>query len=502
MRTPSRQLLPLFGLMVGLGASAPAHAFSEDVCVIDGVVSDCMTTVCKGGSDASTSCQANAVWQGGMATASTDPKRSMVHVDATYFLAVALGYRADVAYWVATYDEVVDQGGYMPMNASGKWVPDGTNPSKTCDILRAATVNGFYRTGFGWGGSAYHFVTMYSPASDGSDLNAVYSGLYPYTNKKTCTGNWSTCTYDPTEHVFEGMIAGLRRWAFGGTLGCINSFTVQNTSDSNSWFTGSQCLQTTVTQPMPLFTGITAEPPIVFQSGPLPLEVKVTGNGPTDWSVLYTYDKLQGILDGTLAQQDGSKATGRLWLDGKAAGAHAAVPAELAKLGFYLHVLQDVPSHSYCGDEQSGGANPGSYISGNASGMRYTYNLDRCTQNLHASIHLEEIGQGTTAGLPLRDYTALAVTYRELAAFKQQFATAHPEWFVTLPKTYTEAQLVGTAATTVVNGTSTGRYVPGLVARPLMTKGASARVTDMMNAMTQEGLTPLPGLGSNAQCPL
>lgn len=47
------------------------------------------------------------------------PGRSMVHADSTYFIAQALGYRADVAYWITAYNEVTDYTQYKPLDQCG-----------------------------------------------------------------------------------------------------------------------------------------------------------------------------------------------------------------------------------------------------------------------------------------------------------------------------------------------------------------------------------------------
>jgi hypothetical protein len=49
----------------------------------------------------------------------------MLHADATYFLAQALGFRSDVAYWIAAYNEVADLNRYAPIDQSKR-------PPKMC----------------------------------------------------------------------------------------------------------------------------------------------------------------------------------------------------------------------------------------------------------------------------------------------------------------------------------------------------------------------------------
>src|SRR5215217_5471567 len=51
--------------------------------------------------------------------ATIKPGRSMVHAESTFFIAQALGYRSDVAYWIAAYNEVTDYGQYVPIDQCG-----------------------------------------------------------------------------------------------------------------------------------------------------------------------------------------------------------------------------------------------------------------------------------------------------------------------------------------------------------------------------------------------
>jgi hypothetical protein len=94
-----------------------ADAFLEDICLPrrpgQGALSYCIRPNCPG-NDPNRACPAQTA-----DFATIKPGRSMIHADSTYFIAQALGYRADVAYWVAAYDEVTDYGQYIPIDQCG-----------------------------------------------------------------------------------------------------------------------------------------------------------------------------------------------------------------------------------------------------------------------------------------------------------------------------------------------------------------------------------------------
>src|SRR6266498_1573969 len=104
----------LFCLLV----AASAHAFLEDICLPrragQGALSWCVRPTCRPPFSPNRACPAQT-----LDFATIKPGRSMVHADSTYFIAQALGYRADVAYWIAAYDEVTDYGQYVPIDQCG-----------------------------------------------------------------------------------------------------------------------------------------------------------------------------------------------------------------------------------------------------------------------------------------------------------------------------------------------------------------------------------------------
>ncbi len=79
-------------------ASSPAHAFAEDLCYRNGRgLASCNDLACDPGED-DFRCTADAVTD---IARLAGGGRSMVHVDATFYLAQAVGLDASTAYWVA-----------------------------------------------------------------------------------------------------------------------------------------------------------------------------------------------------------------------------------------------------------------------------------------------------------------------------------------------------------------------------------------------------------------
>src|SRR3990170_6571786 len=101
-------------LVVLLTFTNDAYAFLEDLCLprnaAQGKLSWCVNPTCLNPPAPSRACPQQI-----LDFATIKPGRSMIHADSTYFIAQALGYRADVAYWIAAYNEVTDYTQYLPI---------------------------------------------------------------------------------------------------------------------------------------------------------------------------------------------------------------------------------------------------------------------------------------------------------------------------------------------------------------------------------------------------
>jgi hypothetical protein len=387
-----------FGVLTGV--PHPARAFLEDICISKdtGGLKSCLASAsqCKGPQDAvNRGCLIQAVQ-----FATIPPGRSMIHADSTYFIAQALGFRADVAYWIAAYNEVADYAVYAPIDQCGV---QATATNSGASYISAA-FNGFQRTNASTDGPLYHYVLNFSPNGKGTDTHGAggVQSLYPF-------------HYPPpgypvvVDDIYQGTLYNLRQWAMqrddGPGLLCTAGFTTPNGASN---FSGAQCLTgVAITGTVPLLENFAIGTPLNLTSGPKVLD---NSNG-----VVY-YDQLGSWL------ADPSRTTGVLWDD----PAKPAVPLQVARIGLYIHSLQDAASHAtYCGDDAPsppGGSDPGTYMTMDSTGVRLVYGT-YCATGPHLAGHVQETGTGD-APLPLRDYVALNITLDELIVFGNAVAKA------------------------------------------------------------------------------
>jgi hypothetical protein len=109
------------------------------------------------------------------------------------------------------------------------------------------------------------------------------------------------------------------------------------------------------------------------------------------------------------------------------------VPPQIAKIGHFLHVLQDSSSHAtYCGDDgptPPGGGDPGTYMYQAADGHIQLSFGNGCANSPHLAGHAQETGTGDNP-LPLRDYVALNNTVDELINFGNEVARHQKGWII------------------------------------------------------------------------
>jgi len=476
----------LRGMWVGLLAlhcaltPGTGFAFFEDICLSSaekGIV-ECIqpTKDCKINTSVNAACPAQLAESVNMLISHV-PGRSMIHADATYFIAQALGYRSDVAYWIAAYNEVTDLTMYAPIDQCGG-VATSKNSGKH---FITAKFNGFERTNIKTDGPLYHYVLSFSPNGDGTDVHgaggvqAVYPFHYPVSQLVSGYPN-------SLDDVYQGTLYNLRQWAMqaGNQPGllCAAGLTEQN---GLSHFSGPKCLTNIpIRGTVPLLSGFRFGSKIEAHSGQ-----KILDNSKREM----TYD----VLDSWL--KDRKRTTGVLWKDPES----PPVPVQLVRLGIYLHTLQDTSSHStYCGDDAPsppGGKDPGTYMVLGADKVRLVFGTS-CASIPHLAGHLQETGTGSEH-LPLRDYTALNMTLNELVIFGNTVAKAKG-WIINpelLPPDLSggknqqgksasdlEAELVGT----IVTGRAWTRgevYRSGIVTLPLQQIKAADRLRAMNAAL-------------------
>ena len=458
-----------------LFAAAPGNAFFEDICIPrkgkTGPLSWCIRPNCASPLNTpNRSCPEQAA-----DFFTVQPGRSMVHADSTYFLAQALGYRADVAYWITAYNEVTDYGLYQPLDQCGVRA-SSSNSGKN---YMAAPFNGFVRTNTGTDGPLDHYTASFSPNGQGTDVHgaggvqAVYPLHYPIPGYP-----------EHIDDTYQKTLANLRQWAMLATTDPGLLCTVGFTSSA----TTSGCFEGTITGTVPFLRAVNNVG--VKLSVALGRKVlNIDANGKVDY-----YDKLQSYLN------DPSKTTGTLWMS----PTPGPVPVQLARLGLYLHVLQDTSSHAtYCGDDAPsvpGGRDVGTYMYQDSPTSLKVLFGEGCANSPHLAGHLQETGTGANA-LPLRDYVALNNTIDELILFGNSVALANG-WIANrelLPPDLAGKNAQGMSATDlknllvgkIVGGTpayTRGEiYASGIVTTPLQQTTAMNRLNAMNAALGNYG---------------
>ena len=467
-------------LILSLAAATPLHAFLEDLCLPrqqGGTLQWCIQP-CPLNNDPNTTCPAQTA-----DFATIQQGRSMIHADSTYFIAQALGFRADVSYWIAAYDEVTDYSQYVPIDQCGVQAANSVTLANGMTQQTAvnsgqnyitAFFNGFQRTNPNTDGPLDHYVVSYSPNGQGTDVHgpAGVLGLYPLYYPRPGYPVHIDDTYQKT-------LANLRQWAMMKTaapgLLCTAGLT-----NGESCLTGAMILGR-----VPLLPAV---PATSFNIN-VPAGKKVLQY--TSTTDIDYYEDLQAYLSDT------AKTTGTLWKEPKP----TPVPPQIAKIGLYLHVLQDTSSHStYCGDDSPtppGGCDPGTYMYKGANGeIRLAFG-NGCANSPHLAGHAQETGTGDDP-LPLRDYTALNITVDELIVWGNEVAKLQKGWIINpelLPPDTVggrnaqgksaadiKAELVGTIA----SGTAYSQvevYQSGVVTLPLQQANSLDRLHAMNKAL-------------------
>jgi hypothetical protein len=406
--------------LVSLLGTSVLQAFYEDVCQPrrgqTGPLSWCLKPTCVTGTNPNDACVGQAI-----DFLTVKPGRSMVHADSTYFIAQSLGFRSDVAYWIVAYNEVTDYAQYVPIDQCGIQAANQnaialgnttvTVPNSGRDYITAA-FNGFQRTNAQTDGPLDHYVVSYSPNGTGTDVHgpAGVSALYPL--------HYPVPGYPfRIDDTFQKTLANLRQWAMLPTSEPGVLCTVGLTETSPEGVT--RCVTgVPINGTVPMIQGVARGVNINITSGQKVLNL-ITKNNATEVTL---YPELGSWLG------QAARTTGKLWKD----PVPGPVPVELARIGLYLHVLQDTSSHStYCGDDPPsapGGCDPGTYMFMSTAGVKLSFG-NSCVTGPHLAGHIQETGTGT-APLPLRDYVALNNTVNELIVFGNEVAKHHEGWIV------------------------------------------------------------------------
>jgi hypothetical protein len=488
MRSRRKSLLACT-VIVLFAFTQSAHAFLEDLCLprraSDGTLSWCLNPNCITQPNPNVACLQQAV-----DFATLPAGRSMVHADSTYFIALALGYRADVAYWIAAYNEVTDYAQYVPIDQCGVQAANvnsiqlqntvQTAPNSGRDYITAA-FNGFQRTNVATDGPLDHYVVNFSPNGQGTDVHGAggVQSLYPF--------HYPQPGYPARiDDTYQKTLANLRQWGMlrstdPGLLCTVGLLDSQGTN----CLTGGMIVGS-----VPLLMTTNPNAPVVALNVPAGKKVlDISSTGTTTY-----YEQLGAWL------ADPAKTTGKLWKSAKP----APVPVQIARFGLYLHALQDTSSHAtYCGDgapTPPGGCDPGTYMYMADNNVALSFSLS-CATGPHLAGHVQETGTGTNA-LPLRVYVALNNTVDELIAFGNTVAKNQDGWIANpelLPPDVVggksaQGQSADDLKTTlvgkIVSGTAYSRaevYQSGVVTLPLQQTSTLSRLHAMNAALAAYG---------------
>lgn len=486
----------LIALFLCIASVRRADAFLEDLCLprknSDGTLSWCVRPNCpRPNQDPNKACPEQTA-----DFVTIEPGRSMVHMDSTYFIAQALGYRADVAYWIAAYDEVTDYNQYVPIDQCGVQAANlyaidaGTTKQKVPNSGRdfiTAQFNGFQRTNLNTDGPFDHYVVNFSPNGQGTDVHGAggVQSLYPFHYPKPGYPIQIDNTYQKT-------LFNMRAWAMLKTREPGLLCTVGLTTTKEGVTT---CLEGAINSTVPFIEKAQAGVPVSVAAGRKILNYTKPSDGGAP-EIVY-YEQLESYLN------DPRKTTGKLWKS----AVPTPVPIQLARIGIYLHALQDTSSHAtYCGDDAPsppGGSDLGTYMyltNGNQVQVNFG---SSCASSPHLASHVQETGTGDQP-LPLRVYIALNNTVDELIAFGNEVARHQKGWIVNpelLPPDLTggkngqgagaadiKAALVGT----IVSGTPYSRaevYQSGIITLPLQQTETIDRLAAMNRALADYSAT-------------
>ena len=517
MTVPLPVLLLLLLLLTHSASVADAHI--EDYCMnatAPARVKNQFQRAIRSGceyQDGTVRCKLLSVLEGGSTFASTSPCRGVVHFDAVYVLAAGLGFTGDAAYSVAAFSQAIDFVQYVGYDRCGDLLPG--NSSST------PPMRGLLRTNVAAGGTNRHlgvpFVGWFSPERWGSDsplfpgpLGRDGYGLPMTTSKKTYFPSPGECRpgrYEQdfayyerlcpglrpnaSDELYEGALAGGRRWAFGETdLLCNGGFT--EPTASGSVFNGSRCLASprrgngTFTQ-RTVDVGVAVQGPIPLTGGSLHFgdqwihySCKDDPNceqAPEviDWSTMVTARDFDRYV------HDQHREHGYLG------------EPQLARLGVYLHWVADRASHWYMTDSPHSGivARQRNDDNNKTKGYELYLYLDSFTGSFvnHGYQHMMEqaMMKANNYHLAPGSYAAMRAFYRELKDFKDRFRSTKPEWFDDAKVEQPFEVMVGTYEK------------PGAVFRMAGPRKAEERVAAMVHILAELDLPPMRGF-EHADC--
>lgn len=395
MMYATNRVLAGFLLLLGLQlwVPSPAQAFGPDVCFLnDGSITNCtpLPPECPPGNESQYCIETVARMSDAVSeqTGTVGAKRSMLHMDFTFFAAQFVGFSRDEAYFIGAYDDATDLGRYVPRDIAGRLLVSSTD----CDAAEALQprcvwvtkpMMGINKVNIVTGGIFYHFHAPHNGHTP-SPVEVI-NGIEPNTD-------------DP---YHEPFLSHLRRWANPASsthLWCAHGLTTATADEVPNYAYGDRCYGDD--------TPFTSE--------------RITGE------LMLWKDKFQrpkytpySVLTGPQVVQMGDADGG---IDSTQFDEYVGYWADMARIGIYLHAYQDRLSHYRCVDD--------SYLNGpyDVPGFQFFENMRsvECDQRVHVLRHAWETGTDQSQLLP-RDRTleaGMIGTYNELLKFAQDLGIA------------------------------------------------------------------------------
>jgi len=392
------KLLPA-GALVLLAATLwpePSHAFGPDICLLTtGELANCtpLPEDCPAG-DESKACLDEIGSASGAVSDGTEEvggKRSMLHMDFTFFVAQFIGYSRNNAYYIAAYDDGTDLGRYIPRDVTGKLLADPEECDAGIDSGKCKWITqpmaGLNKVNIATGGVFYHFHAPFNRVIPAPPSNI--DGMHPNTD-------------DPD---VEQFLSHLRRWAdtsYGVDLLCAHGLTDNDTNDRWDYAYGQGCYGSKQGEERLLVGKLNvAAEGAPTESGAISVPYVVR----TGAQVLhYTPDGL------TIDSTQFNDYVGKKW--------------KYARIGIYLHAYQDRVSHYHCVDD-SYMVGP---IDGTAAPVAFAEDMSshQCDQQLHVARHSWEAGVDQST-VPSEDRTmeaGMRGTYDELLSIAVHMGVA------------------------------------------------------------------------------
>ncbi|HEX4844294.1 MAG TPA: hypothetical protein VFV57_11530 [Limnobacter sp.] len=294
-------------LAVGLAMTQSAHAFSEDLCPSrQGGWSSCIQRTCNPQGE-NTACEAATAMSQYITLAAGDPTgiRSVLHFDSLYLLAQAAGLSPKDAFQMASYNQAVDTGKYDHRDDQGQLMLDRAScgdpaqASAQC-MINSADIGGVGRNNFVGGGIFFHFHTV-------PPVTRTKNGLNP----------------EVTDPTAEPFLNHLRTWAHGRGPLCLGGLSFvgkQNQIDS-----GKACYQSTTRPETTLL-------------GKIPFVTELGEYAQLDW--ISTIEEQRVVRNSQTGELSFASELEKNLPKG--------VPADMVRMGIYLHALQDRISHHRC----------------------------------------------------------------------------------------------------------------------------------------------------------